>query len=221
MEKRRSLRTAAKRRAMLHYRTSRSATKSVSALLLHHFTQSHRGFVQIVVIEAKYQPSVRWGRYCSQPPGHTRIFIPLPLVHSGVLGRSSPIQLYRLGDSRLGSSSAEKHTGSWWAPSEPESAVHPSRLHPELLQGWNLQVKGEILPLFSTGVATARKQWPALGYQTQGRPWQTRWSSTVGHQDGWGLQHTTLPHRRRNWVRQPCSATRSSSGKMLLLSTTI
>lgn len=36
-------------------------------------TRSHRGFVQFVGIEAKYQPSVLWGAL--QPPGHTRIFI--------------------------------------------------------------------------------------------------------------------------------------------------
>lgn len=36
-------------------------------------TRSHRGFVQIVVIEDKYQPSVLCGAL--QPPGHIRIFI--------------------------------------------------------------------------------------------------------------------------------------------------
>lgn len=120
MEKGRSPRKAAKLgQDVLHYRTSQSATSSISAPLLHHLTQGHtEAFCRLsVVIEARYQPSMLWA-----PPGHSRIFISL-LLHQSVCWDGAALTA-----AQTGGSSGAKDTGLWWTTGEPEPAVHPSQL---------------------------------------------------------------------------------------------
>lgn len=198
VEKGRSPKTSAKLEwDVFCYRAAQFETGVSASFFVSPFsTRSHHSFIEIKLL--------RWYQAKYYPPHALKDFTPHSLLVTYIAGYSIPFPSFRCAG--MEQPHAAVQTGShlaweqlcrkepgilldtkWTRVSNapfPTSYWAVARLKPA-------SHRRDPSPLFSTGVATDGKLWPALGFQTQCRHWQSRLSSTEGYQGGWGLQHMT------------------------------